>query len=419
MVTPDSKPSGSPSSAATPAPDDVLAQLERLLSSAPFRQSRRSQSLLRFVVDNYLNSHEDQLREKIIGIEVFGRDAAYDTSHDAIVRNAAIEVRKRLAQYYLDPAHASELRIELPAGSYIPVFNQEEHPAAPPSQSNGRARLFWLGLASAAVLFVCAAVWLWPAFRSDDFDRFWAPVLQRHETVQICVGQPRRIYRFVGPRQVELNQAFLGPESSHPAAEALLRAKPLSADEIAWNARPYLYMRDSFAMARVLALVQSAGGSWRLRPDNEATFNELRRNPVVVIGGFNSRWGLRFGDAMRFIFDHKTIDGAAFNCITDKRHPQAADWKIAVLGAGTPARDFAVITRVFDPTTERPVILSAGITDYGTLAAGEFLTDRNYLNQALRSAPSGWARRNVQIVLETRIIEETPGPARVLAVHVW
>ena len=88
------------------------------------------------------------------------------------------------------------------------------------------------------------------------------------------------------------------------------------------------------------------------------------------------------------------------------------------LGTGTP-QDYAIVTRVFNPTTERSVVSVAGIENYGTLAAGEFVTDPEYLGAALLSAPKGWRGRNLQIVLGTKIIEATPGPAKVLAATYW
>src|SRR3954463_8174381 len=109
----------------------VHAQLARLLQSSRFRNSKRSQALLRFVVQAALAGDQDSLKERGIGTAVFGREAAYDTAQDPIVRNAAIEVRKRLAQYYLEPEHAAELRIELPSGSYMPPFSAETAPPAP------------------------------------------------------------------------------------------------------------------------------------------------------------------------------------------------------------------------------------------------------------------------------------------------
>jgi len=109
----------------------VHAQLARLLESPHFRNSKRSQALLRFVVQAALAGDQNSLKERCIGAAVFGREPAYDTAQDPIVRNAAIEVRKRLAQYYLEPEHAAELRIELPSGSYMPAFPAESAATEP------------------------------------------------------------------------------------------------------------------------------------------------------------------------------------------------------------------------------------------------------------------------------------------------
>ena len=65
------------------------------------------------------------------------------------------------------------------------------------------------------------------------------------------------------------------------------------------------------------------------------------------------------------------------------------------------------------------MISAAGIETYGTLAAGEFIIDPEYLGVALQAAPRDWRRKNVQFVLGTRIIDGTPGPPRVLATHFW
>ena len=64
-------------------------------------------------------------------IEIFGRDAEYDTASDPIVRVTAAEIRKRVAQYYQDPTHDQELRIALPSRSYIPQFHWPKGAADP------------------------------------------------------------------------------------------------------------------------------------------------------------------------------------------------------------------------------------------------------------------------------------------------
>src|SRR3984885_3537079 len=106
----------------------VRLQIERLLSSSHFRHSRRYTDLLRFVVQQTLQGHADTLKERTLGIEVFGRELSFDTSGDSIVRVAAAEVRKRIALYYQEVGHEGELRIELPSGSYVPHFRRPLEP---------------------------------------------------------------------------------------------------------------------------------------------------------------------------------------------------------------------------------------------------------------------------------------------------
>jgi hypothetical protein len=82
-------------------------------------------------------------------------------------------------------------------------------------------------------------------------------------------------------------------------------------------------------------------------------------------------------------------------------------------------QDYAIVTRAFDATTERTVVSVAGIENYGTLAAGEFVTDPEYLGAALLNGPKDWQKKNLQIVLGTTVIEGTPGPPKVLATWSW
>src|SRR5437868_7082080 len=84
-----------------PDSDAVRSHLDAVLKSSQFRNSKRSASLLKFVVEEAVEGRAEQLKERVIGTEVFGRDLLYETAQDPIVRNAALEVRKRLAQYYM------------------------------------------------------------------------------------------------------------------------------------------------------------------------------------------------------------------------------------------------------------------------------------------------------------------------------
>src|ERR1700730_11638797 len=91
--------------------DSILEQLERLLAHPVFKSSKRCPIFLRHVVERtLLNETNHPVKERSIGVEVFGRDAGYDTNHDPIVRTTAGEVRKRIAQYYHEAGHETEVR---------------------------------------------------------------------------------------------------------------------------------------------------------------------------------------------------------------------------------------------------------------------------------------------------------------------
>lgn len=100
----------------------VAEELERVCASSHFRTSKRSCEFLQYIVRVTLDGRMDSLKERSIGIDLFGRDSSYEPSSDATVRVRANEVRKRLTSYYASPGVRAEVRIDLPTGSYVPRF---------------------------------------------------------------------------------------------------------------------------------------------------------------------------------------------------------------------------------------------------------------------------------------------------------
>src|SRR5579864_4551634 len=100
----------------------VRGALELVISSDAFAGSKQCQDFLRLVVERALAGEVDTLSERMIGVELFGRPAEFDTSNDGVVRVRAAEVRKRLAQYYRE-ATSTSVHIEIPPGSYVPEFH--------------------------------------------------------------------------------------------------------------------------------------------------------------------------------------------------------------------------------------------------------------------------------------------------------
>lgn len=95
----------------------IREQLDRILSSSLFNKSKRYPNLLRYVVDRSLDGRTGDLKERTLGVEVFGREPDYDTNLDPVVRTSAVEIRKRIAQYYHKPGHQTEIKIDFPPGT--------------------------------------------------------------------------------------------------------------------------------------------------------------------------------------------------------------------------------------------------------------------------------------------------------------
>src|SRR3982751_5047380 len=320
----------------------VHAQLARLLQSSRFRNSKRSQALLRFVVQAALAGDQNSLKERCIGAAVFGREAAYDTAQDPIVRNAAIEVRKRLAQHYLEPEHAAELRIELPSGSYMPSFPAESgamEPSVPGPKAHG-ARLRWIAVAALAVIAAAPAfLWGTRSTPTADLEAFWEPLFRDGSAIQVSIGQPTRLYRFTGPRMEELNRLYGGVESDGAKGTR----PPIAPDELVWVAPEYLFLRDALAAFKVAAWIESKGHASRLASVAQTNYSELRHAPLVAIGAFNNAWSIRVTAELRFVFDYRVIDRVAYHCIVDRRNPTSLLWKVAQPASGGMSEDYAIV----------------------------------------------------------------------------
>ena len=132
----------------------VRAQLDAVLASETFRRVEGQSRLLRYIVERRLAGDLDSLKESVLGVEVFNRDAGFDPRADGVVRVEALRLRKRLDTYYNGDGRQAPVLILLPKGAYVPVFVSRDAPAAP-----RRSRRLWpAGLAMAAALG--AAAWV-------------------------------------------------------------------------------------------------------------------------------------------------------------------------------------------------------------------------------------------------------------------
>jgi hypothetical protein len=413
------------------SPEAIREQLELLIQNPAFRTSRRSVQFLRYVVDQTLQGAAEQIKERTIGVEVFGREPSYDTGTDHVVRTAAIELRKRLAVYYSDEHHRSELRMSFVPGSYVPRFMLPSQPentvkdaedsvsslyssaefraAHDPddlhvASSNARKahqrsrRTFWL--VALTILLIGIGAWAYRELRPPDpVSAFWRPLAESPGPVLLGVGD-------ILNGQPKLSGGDQGQDV------------PLLPKGLGSNV-PYA---DAVTIARVLSALQSQGKTVIIRPEASTSFSDFRDNPAVLIGAFNNEWSLRLTHALRFSLafdpDHHLI------YIRDAKNPTGRAWSQRMaptlqqqLDSGPPPRqDYALITRVFNPETGHAVVVIGGLYAYGTEAAGEFITNRSLMESVALQLPLTNPRSTIQIVLKTDVTDDTPGLAKVLAV---
>jgi TolB-like protein/Tfp pilus assembly protein PilF len=127
--------SGDPEQLELERATSVRSHLQEVLASSAFKGGKRAQDFLQLVVEHALAGRYDNLRERMLGAEMFDRPIDYDTANDAVVRVKANEVRKRLTQHYQNLPFPAPVRIELQAGSYIPQFYFESSPLSTPLQT--------------------------------------------------------------------------------------------------------------------------------------------------------------------------------------------------------------------------------------------------------------------------------------------
>ncbi|HEV2322721.1 MAG TPA: hypothetical protein VGS10_02100 [Terracidiphilus sp.] len=417
----------------------ILSELRQVLASPHFCNSKRYPALLEYVVEHVLNGNAEMLKERTLGVEVFGRRADYDTNTDTVVRYTASEVRKRLLLYYSELDHAPGVRILLPTGSYIPEFlrgseegggdghdgaaNGDHAPADVhliPARAEGAEagddsaadargamphtlvpaegagprtgaarRLKWrFGIAGAVLVLMAGIGWfgyraLMPQPVLNDF---WKPVLQGQGSVVVCTGsvvfahQPN--YSGTTTAGRDINYTFVS-------------------------------MQIASAINELGLTIDRTGQSPQLLPSASTALPELREHSVILLGGYNNQWTMRLLAPLRFHFS--TGPGEA---IEDALHPQM-EWKRDTSLPYSSADDYAIVARFRDPTIDGWVVALAGIGRNGSEAAAQFATSPHYMQLLRDRIGKNFAGRNIEAVLKVNVIDGKTGAPSILAVHSW
>jgi len=137
----------------------------------------------------------------------------------------------------------------------------------------------------------------------------------------------------------------------------------------------------------------------------------------VLIGLMNNDWTERLVQNLRF-----TVERPARGVILIRDHdnPSRNDWSVDYsIPYLNVTKDYALVLRVSDPKTDQMVVTVAGISAFGTLAAGEFLTNPNEIRKIEAIAPKGWQKKDLEIVLAVDVIRGKPGHANIVGSYFW
>ncbi len=427
--------------------EKVREQMNRLLETNHFRNSRRYPALLRFIVEETLEGRGDALKERFLGVRVFDRPPDYDTATDPIVRVTIAEIRKRIAQYYHDEEHDAEIRIELLPGRYAPEFRtRREVPSSRPQAFGGaaagvsvaaageglveapvpakapaaegtgrRSRTRWYvwGVAAALVLGLASASaveWM----RPTATEQLWGPTLRSTHSVLIClptdVGRKRDATGALlpSPEQGSGSRAAAGNKAEMAPNPTFLDHESLGENVV------YSDMLAALDMANVIS---SHHRDYRVRLTVSTTLDDLRYGPVIMVGGLDNQWTMRALAPLRFHFAGSDEDRY---WIADSSRPSYRGWWLDLKQPyAMVTRDYAIIARLHNEQTDQPEVIVAGIGMSGTAAAGEFVADESRLKELRQRIGAGFKDRDFEIVLGTDVVNGIAGSPKILAVSVW
>lgn len=257
-------------------------------------------------------------------------------------------------------------------------------------------------IAAAALLAAAAAglaYYLWS--KPQALERFWHPLLTARSPLLVSLGESE-ILRVSPALAQAVTAARKGSEITLPSGELTIVRNE------------FISLAHFRGLLEIHRFCQRYGKPIEFRPGVELSAEELRASPILFVGAFSNTWTLREHSDLRFRFERTPADLA----ITDTA-PGGKSWRVAGEHPKAADVDYALVTRLLATPRLGPRIFAAGLTRFGTQAALDFLAQPEYWKDAARQLPSGWEKRNVQMVLRVNIVAGSHQPAVPVAFHVW
>ena len=425
--------------------------LKEVVEGEAFKGSHRSGQFLTYIVEESIAGRFAGLKERTIGVSLFGRVPSYDTGEDAIVRVTASDVRKRLLQHYGKYGITSEFRISLPLGSYIPEITRapqeiaRQHtpvaipeppvttpepvavpqivgPIETPALRNRRGvRWLYFGL---LVVGFNAVLWgiFWNHFSRPNSAPVsilpWSAFFQPPRSTKLITSDPNiaEIQELTGS-SVSLsdyaNQRFI-PNMSSLSPQVISFCKNILRGDKAAAV-------DARVIANIAELAQSASKKINVQVARDVRLSDLYADGNFIFMGSprSNLWTSLFQDQLDFRF---AFDDASHQEIIRNVHPlpgESSTYVPTAKGWAT-GQSFATISFIQNPGKEGQVLILAGANGEGTEATGELVTNGPRLSAALQDCGISSARpvRHFQLLLRLNTMAGSPSNVDVLACHV-
>ena len=436
--------------------------LAEIIEGTAFKGSHRSGQFLKYVVDQAIAGHFEALKERVIGVELFGRSTSYDTSDDAIVRVTASDVRKRLLQHYGKQGATSEYRINLPSGSYIPEIIPNAHneamqlagsmthgevatmprsttpgqappvvadSAADPAVSPRNAQLAspdkrrWLLLCSliaALNLALWGAFWMTGSRRIEarSSNPLWSTLFNPSHSTHLITSDPN----IVVVQEITGGELTVSDYANHkyiPESSNLTPEQVRISHMILWGDNSSAAL-DPPITARIAALAQTSPRAMDVRAARSIQLTDLKSDDNFIFLGSprSNPWSALFSDELDFRF---AFDSATSQEIIVNAHPHPNElprYVPTALGWGT-GESYAIVALVQNLDQNGQVLLLAGANGEATEAAGNLVTDLPRLVATLQKCgiDSSGPLRHFELLMRVNTMAGSPNQSDVVACH--
>jgi DNA-binding winged helix-turn-helix (wHTH) protein len=422
----------------TPAPlrsgNEIQTQIERILRSDAFRGSEILRNLLSYLFSCALEGRSEPLKVREIATAVFGRSENFDSQTDSVVRVHAGRLRSKLAEYYMSEGVEDDLVVTIPKGGYdlswhsrhlaTPLGVAPSDPASPEHSSFSRVenssftgdvtphtsistRVAVVLLAVAIVVTALAAGFFLrnprPATVTPGLNAFWAPFISSSETPLMVFSN----FRLVGSISSTL-QKYSGPSETETQV-----------------IDTYTTMGEVMGVFEVTRLLTSWGKPVRTKRGKLLTWDEAKDSNLIFIGGPLAETPLRdvkvlnelqFQDGP-FSAEHK--GGAVINLHPRKGEDPVYYGSDAFAGDSRSSFDYAVIALRPALSRGHSILVLAGITEFGTQAAAEYVTREEHVTELLArlarkaGGPAPWFEALLRVQIEGGV----PVQSSIVLVH--